>query len=418
VGRMTDRPDSGPVVFVYTTGSVMPIEIAAEAGDRELIFVAPEPETPAELRATLGAIGTLVDAADEDAIVAALSAAAPAGIVAFSDRDLPLTARLAARLGLRYHSQDAALAAVSKLEQRTRLRAAGLRVPRFRLVSSVGELADAVAAVRVPAVLKPVRGVGSRDTYRVDSLADAVEQAGPPLASGQVDAFVLEEMLVGDPAIAGPDLDVSVSVEQLWWAERPAYAMVASRLPTRPPFRETGFFLPARLDRGVGQQVIDVATAACRALGLADGWTHTEIMLTADGPTVLEVNARIGGYRAVMLYGACGLETISLALDVAAGIAPKVPERAPSAVAYAYWVLPPMGDYYLESWGGFEELAALPCVRSVMLISEPGERVDWRAGAFGILGVIEGTAASPDEVLAAVREFERRLAEDVVFRPA
>lgn len=415
---MTDA-GAGPIVVVYTGGGVAPIEIAADAGDRELLFAAPTRDLDPELYATLEMIGAVVDVVDEEAGLATLKAARPGGIVAFSDHDLPLAARLAARLGLRYHSEDAVLGAVDKVVQRERLRAAGLRVPRFREVSSVGRLAGALAEVGTPAVLKPTRGAGSRDTYRVDDLAEALDHAGEALRTGRVGTFVLEEMLVGSPDITGPGLDDAVSADQLWWDGEPVCSMIGGRLPLRPPFRETGYVFPGRLDPAVAEEVFAVASAGCRALGLADGWTHTEIILTPDGPVVIEVNARIGAYRAVMMHRACGLEAVGLALDVAAGVPPEVvPEPAGGGAAYTYQIFPPVGAYRLAGWGTFAQVERHPSVLSVVLSGEAGERVDWRGGTAGILGVVEGVASGPDEALAAIREIERRAAQDIVYRSA
>ncbi|WP_329612708.1 ATP-grasp domain-containing protein [Streptomyces brevispora] len=403
------------VVVVYTSGAASPLELAADAEGYDLLFAVPVDELTDGLADLLAVIGEVVDVTDEVAGAAVLEARRPAGIVAFSDRDLPLTQRLASRLGLRYHSASAVLAATDKHVQRQRLREGGLRVPRFRLLTGPDQAVEALAAVGAPAVLKPVRGAASRQTYRLDTPQDAVRYAADAFASGDADQFVVEEMLVGCPSVAGPGLGDYVSVEILLWRGTVACQVLNSRLPLLEPFREQGFFVPGLLPASVEAEVHRIAAAACHALGLLDGWVDVELKLTADGPVVIEVNARLGGYVAVLLHRSFGVEAVRLAFGVAVGRRPEVSLGEPAAAAFCYQILPPVGDWRLASWGNVEHLTERPDVLSVVLTAEPGDRVDWRLGSQGTLGVVEGSAERPEAVLTAVRAIERAIADQVVF---
>lgn len=406
------------VVVVYTAGAASPLELAADAEDYDLVFAAPVGALSDGLPELLAAVGDVVDVTDEAAGAAVLAARRPAGIVAFSDHDLPLAARLASRLGLRYHSESTVLAATDKDVQRRRFREAGLRVPRCRVLERPEEVVDALAAVGTPAVLKPVRGAASRNVYRLDGPQDAVRHATEAFAAGGADRFLVEEMLVGDPSVAGPELGDYVSVELLMWHGTVAYQMLNSRLPLREPFRECGGFLPGLLPPAVEAEVYRLAEAACRALGVADGWTNVELKLTADGPVLIEVNARLGGFVAVLLYRSYGVEAVRMAFDVAVGRRPVAPAGGPSGVAFYYQILPPVGEWRLASWGGVAGLAERSDILSVVCLAEPGDRVDWRLGTLGAIGVVEGVAKRPEAVLAAVRAIERTIADEVVFSPA
>ena len=409
---------TGTVVVVYTAGGATPIELAADAEDYDLLFAAHVGDLSNGLPELLAAVGDFVDVTDEAAGAAVLAARRPVGIVAFSDQDLPLAARLASRLGLRYHSESAVLAATDKYVQRQVLREAGLRVPRFCRLDRPDQVVDALAAVGTPAVLKPARGASSRHTYRLDSLEDALRYATDAFAAGDVDRFVVEEMLVGCPSVAGPDLGDYVSVETLLWRGTVVYQMLTSRLPLTEPFRESGFFVPGRLPAAVQAEAYRLAEAAGRAIGIEDGWTHIELKLTADGPAVIEVNARLGGFVATMLYRSYGVEAVRLAFDVAVGQRPVVPMGATSAVAFCYQILPPVGDWRLASWGGLAGLTERSDILSVVLTAAPGDRVDWREGTQGALGLIEGVVERPEAVVTAVRAIERTIADQVVFSAA
>ena len=65
--------------------------------------------------------------------------------------------------------------------------------------------------------------------------------------------------------------------------------------------------------------MLDLATAALRALGVRTGGFHTEIKLTPDGPRVIEVNGRLGGGVPEMLLQASGESLMRLSMRVALG---------------------------------------------------------------------------------------------------
>lgn len=411
---MSDRV----LVVVYSEGAARPFELAADADGYELIFTAPVSRMPPGLPELLEALGEVVGLIDEEAGIAALAARQPVGIVAFSDADLPLAARVAERLGLRFQSHDTVLAATNKVVQRQRLRDAGLRVPRFRILDRPEDVVEALADIGAPAVLKPVRGAGSRHVYRVDGPQEALRCATDAFADDESDQFVLEEMLIGSPTVAGAGFGDYVSVELLLWRGEVAYQVVNGRLPLVEPFRERGFIMPSTLCAADAAENCRVAAAACLALGLHDGWMDIELKLTADGPVVIEVNGRLGGYVASLLYRSYGVEAVRLAFEVAAGQRPVVVPREPTAVAFGYQILPPIGDWRLASWGRLAELAEHPDILSVVLHAVPGDPVDWRLGSQGVLGVIEGVTERSDAVLAVVQAIDRAIAEQVLFEPA
>jgi biotin carboxylase len=224
----------------------------------------------------LEGVGDLVDMTDEAAGTAALAARAPAGIVSFSDPDLPLAARLARRLGLRYHSDDAVRAATDKVAQRQRLRDAGLRVPRFQVLDRPEQVVAALADVGTPAVLKPIRGAASRHVYRVDGPDDALRYASDAFAADDAEQFVLEEMLIGCPDVAGPELGDYVWTELLLWRGTVAYQVVNGRLPLVDPFRERGFRSPAACPRRTRRRSAGSPRRPAERSGCATaGWTSS-----------------------------------------------------------------------------------------------------------------------------------------------
>jgi biotin carboxylase len=401
------------LAFVYHPRSfpTMAIKEAAE-GICDLIWVidTSDPEIGSMAR-LLRRLGELVDTAGmsvEDA-AAAVGGARPDGILALADSLLVWTARVAAVLELPFMSPEVAGRLTDKYTQRTALREGGLPVPGYWQVPEGEEEQawDALAReASFPAVLKPRRGEGSRDTLRVDSLQElrAAAAAGPDAAGSAPAALVLEEYLRDRPEAAGGDFADYVSVESVVSAGRISHLAITGRFPPAEPFRETGFFIPAAFDEAQCAAIADVASAAVAAIGIEVGALHTEIKLTPEGPRVIELNGRIGGGVPEMLADATGVQLLPIALRVALGES-IVFERMPACtqVGYLLYVQAPLAMTTIREVVGLDRLRALAGVDEVILNRGPGQSVDWRAGNHGHVFSVRG--AAPDH--ETVRSLER-----------
>lgn len=76
--------------------------------------------------------------------------------------------------------------------------------------------------------------------------------------------------------------------------------------------------LPSKLSPEDASSVLDVAAQGVSALGLTNVPLHIEIMLTPKGPKIIEIGARLGGYRPKMYQYALGIDLFGAALATAA----------------------------------------------------------------------------------------------------
>jgi biotin carboxylase len=106
-----------------------------------------------------------------------------------------LAARLRERLGLPGMTVDETVPFRDKEIMKQRLDAAGVRTPHHYRAHSVAESRDAVAKIGYPAILKPIAGAGSKDTYRVNDTAE-LEAVLPRLR--HVAEVSVEEFIEGD----------------------------------------------------------------------------------------------------------------------------------------------------------------------------------------------------------------------------
>lgn len=134
--------------------------------------------------------------------------------------------------------------------------------------------------MRLPAVLKPVRGEGSRDTYLVTDETTGL-QAVTEWFEHHDRPLTLEEYLRGRDEKPFGDY---VSVESAVCHGVVSTIAVTGKYPLLDPFREPGQFWPSHLPTAEQNEIADLAARAVQALGVRTETMHTEIKLTTDGP--------------------------------------------------------------------------------------------------------------------------------------
>jgi biotin carboxylase len=89
---------------------------------------------------------------------------------------------------------------------------------------------------------------------------------------------------------------------------------------------EVGHSLPARLPPAAEAALYEQTERAIAAVGIRNGASHTELVLTPDGRcTVLEIGARLGaGHIGVLIQHALGIDCWRAPWDIALGHPPKV----------------------------------------------------------------------------------------------
>lgn len=267
------------------------------------------------------------------ALDAAVRLAAQADLVAVVpgfEYSVETAAHLAAKLGLRGLDP----ATVGALRDKIRMQRA---LGRLGTLTGVPVAVDddgsaAAAGLRFPAVVKPVDGCGSLMVRRVESAeqlrAELALIRGTPLEDmgRQVGIAVLVE-----PYIDGPEFSVEGYVAD----GRATVAAVTEKwLGPEPHFVELGHAVDAGLDAAGSASLAETAVRAVEALGVAFGAFHVEVRLSAAGPVVIEVAARLGGDLIPDLVARVhGLDLYEATVRAFAGL--PIPEPAGHARARA-----------------------------------------------------------------------------------
>lgn len=199
-----------------------------------------------------------------------------------------LAARMRERWGMPGMSVDTVRGFRDKQLMKERVRAAGLRVPRSRRVTSASEVHAAAEEIGYPLILKPIAGAGCADTYHVTSASELV--AVLPLLGGLEEASC-EEYIDGE----------EFTYDALCIDGKPVMENVSQYLPKPLEARTAEWISPIAISiRDLAQPKlaggIALGRAALGALRMGDGFTHMEWYLTPKGEAVFgEIACRPGG---------------------------------------------------------------------------------------------------------------------------
>ena len=282
--------DGAPTLLVVSSGDRTYREYVLRAAAREyrLWLVQPDPVT---WQAPYLVGHSTVDTSDPSAVAEVAREQGVAGILCYDEMRVEQAATAAHALGLPSSSPEAVAACRDKWRTRELLAAAGLGVGSVA-VADVASAEKAAAELGYPVVVKPRNQGASRGVRLVlhnGQLASAVTGA---LAETWPGVPVPPLPVLVEEYLDGPEISVDSLVHR-----GIVHPVVIARKRTgyAPAFEEVGHDIDAADPLYDDEQLRDVLTRAHAALGFDHGVTHTELRLTATGPRVVEVNARLGG---------------------------------------------------------------------------------------------------------------------------
>jgi biotin carboxylase len=214
----------------------------------------------------------------------------------------------------------------------------------------------------------------------------------------------LKGHLVAEPYFPGP----LYSAETVSWRGQTRLLGISSRiLSPEPVRREEASAFPVVLPDGVYADLDGWIRRVLAAVGFEQGFAHTELVLTVDGPEVVEINGRIAG--AVIGEAMCralGTNVHAAMVDVALGEEPPLLHEAfPPGPGAALVRLFPACAGTLTGWSGIDRLPALPGNPEWFPTARPGDRIEHLADQRGCTGIVlaEGPTAALalDNALAA-----------------
>jgi biotin carboxylase len=312
------------------------------------------------------------------------------------DYNLPVTARAARALGLPGLDPDAAEIARNKLRTRQVCSAAGVGCPDYAHARTVDEAVAAIRRLGLPCVVKPMTESASTDVALCSSEEEAVRHF--TLIAGQ-DFDRRGQRRIGGALIEEYCLGYEVSVESVTvQGVTEVLGVTDKSLSPHPYFVEIGDVFPSCLPREITDEFARAAVDALKAVGHDFGAAHTELRMTASGPRLIEINARLGGAEiADMVEAALGIDVRTEVLRMHLGERPDLSPRRNMASATRRFTCQRSG--ILRAIHGVESARAAAGVVDVLMTAEAGQEIEAAVSDHELLGHVRTVAATPAEAL-------------------
>jgi biotin carboxylase len=334
--------------------------------------------TPVEANAD-GQTSFFVDMTSREAVLASLRTLPPnldvtALMVCGYEHFVLPGAWLAEHFGVPFTSAASAARATDKIAMREAFAAADASItPAFQAVQHWQDIETFVAAHGLPVMLKPANLMKSLFISRNDSL-DELRHNYETMTAALPDIYaryrlgepriLVESCMTGSMHTVAGFVDVDGTVTL-------AEEVVDCRTARDIGVADSYLFsrtLPSALSAQDQTTLLQVATTGVQALGLSSTPVHVELMLTETGPKIIEIGARLGGYRPLMYREATGQDLYAAAVALTAGQSPLL--QTSKHEAYSVLELFPETDGVLRAVHGLETGRKLPHVAHLVLKTE------------------------------------------------
>ena len=234
-----------------------------------------------------------------------------------SEVSVRTVAAVAEELGLPGLGRKVARIATDKALMRERYAEHGVPSPRFRVAYSLKEACEAMEELSCPVVIKPADNAGSRGVARIDTesqVESAFKEASRFSEQGKV---LIESFMEG----------VEVSVEAFVYRGDIKILALSDKIRTPPPYLlDTTVIFPSHYPEAVQSDVREVAKKAIRAVDISEGPVHVEVMMTSEGPKMVELAARGPGFKVFtdMIPYVTGVDVVTGEIKVALGEVPDL----------------------------------------------------------------------------------------------
>lgn len=305
---------------------------------------------------------------DKDAVLEAARDFGTDGFLTLAT-DLPMRAVAYAseQLGLPGISYETAIKATDKGEMIKALKAGHVESPWYFIIEDETHLQQLMQEITYPCILKPTDNAASRGVVLCNCQEELEKAFAYSRGYARAGAVILEEYMVGP----------EVSVEVLTWEGIPHVLAVTDKLTTGAPhFVELGHNQPSRLPADTVARIKDVAVRAVKALGITCGPAHVEIIVTKDGPKIVELGARLGGdcITSHLVQLSTGVDMVKQTMAAQTGLKPAWEATEENGAAIRFLTSCDTG--ILERVDGFEAAKAIPGVMEVSMIMESGDALE------------------------------------------
>ncbi|MFJ9810789.1 ATP-grasp domain-containing protein [Streptomyces sp. NPDC101158] len=318
-----------------------------------------------------------------------------------AEESMPAAVAEAEALGVSPNPASAVTVLNDKVAMRALLAEHGLSQVRSESAANTEEAVAVARTLPLPVVVKPARASGSRGVALIHDAADLQEWTDRVTAADLAGPFVVEEYL------RGPEYSVeTLTVDGF----HHVIGITAKTTTGAPFFVETSHVHPAPLGDEERSAIHAVVIGLLDIAGYRFGPAHTEVILTAHGPRIVESQTRLGGDRIPLLIETASDFDIEAAIfQTLAGTTVEAPR--PRHTASVGFFLLPAGR--LESVEGLDAIRALPYVQALHFPFVSGDELPPTTNSFTRHGYVVVDAESPAEAQARIARVRSLLRADI-----
>ena len=315
----------------------------------------------------------------------------PDGIMTLAT-DMPMRAIAAAttRLGLPGITIDTAIKSTDKGEMIKAFEEHNVEHPWYYIVESPEGFDSIVDRVNYPCVIKPTDNAGNRGVSYAANRQELVEAYKYSYDNSRSGHVIIEEYMEGE----------EVSVEIIVYKGQVNILAITDKLTLgKPYFVEVGHAEQSQKSKDVREAIADLATRAVKAVGIDNSPAHVEIMVTKDGPKMVELGSRMGGgcITTHLVPLSTGIDMIECVMDMTLGIEPDLTPKFDRGSALRHIV---GVEGIIESIEGINEAQNIPGVIEVTMLKEVGSECHYFKNGSDRVGYVIAQGNNTAEAIA------------------
>lgn len=302
------------------------------------------------------------------------------GVLTRFEPYVPIVAAIAEEFNLLAPDLKSALNAREKLFMRQAFARKNVPSPKFLQVNNTDDLKNASKELGFPLLFKPSCGAKSRflcklqkkedieKTYKfvTESVKNSRNNLFKPIEGlGQFKINFLAEELIKGQQVTTTSLVLNKKIIHLALAD-----LVTAQDKGINAFYLISRTTPSLLSKEKQEEVCKISTMGIEALGLNNTPLHPELIITENSPKVIEIAARVGGYRTEMTKEAFGISLDEAAIDICLGNKPNLEKKYEKA-ATAVEIWPDKSGVIKKI--DLDEIKELPYVKHLELNKKAGD---------------------------------------------
>ena len=336
-----------------------------------------------------------VSTIDEEGILELAKQVQPDGIMTLAT-DMPMRsiARATSALNIPGISYDTAIRSTDKGEMIQVFEKHNVEHPWYYIVNKLNTLSDIKENIQYPCVVKPTDNAGNRGVCFVgneDELIEAYEYSLKNSRSGDV---IIEEYMEGH------EVSVEIIVVN---SQVHIIAITDKQTLGVPYFVEIGHSQQSQLSPEDIVKIKDLATRAVTAIGIDNSPAHVEIMLTADGPKMVELGARLGGgcITTHLVPLSTGVNMVKAVIDLSLGNTPDIQPKycKGSALLHITGV-----EGIITRISGIEDAQKIEGIKEVNILKNIGDETRYFMNGNDRIGYVIAQGANAEDALNRCRE--------------